>query len=163
MENSQYSIEEIFDMAIEIERRGAKFYTDAMDRAYKPEVRDLFHALSNMEQKHQQLFAGMKQSYQADHRSISVFDPDSEMTRYVEQVARSHGWEGKSLPSMEFTGRESQEEILVAAISAEKASIDFYLGLKELVNEETKPRVEAIIQEEMRHVVKLNDYLAKAK
>lgn len=159
--DSSYNIEEVYDIAVEIERRGADFYTRAAERTQDSEVRDLFRSLCHMEEKHIEAFSAMKQEYLAEKEKMNVYDPDDEMSRYLEQVARGHGWEGKSLPDMEFTGSESLEEVLECAISAEKASIDFYVGVKECVNPSQKEKVDEILQEEMRHLVKLKDYLQK--
>ncbi len=159
--DSSYNIEEVFDIAVEIETRGAAFYIKAAERTEDSEVRDLFRSLSQMEEKHIQAFTGMKQEYLAEKEKMNVYDPDDEMSRYLEQVAQGHGWEGKSLPDTEFTGHESLEEVLECAISAEKASIDFYVGVKECVSPAQREKVDEILQEEMRHIVKLKDYLQK--
>jgi rubrerythrin len=56
------------------------------------------------------------------------------------------------------------KEILKAAITAEKDSIAFYLGMKDAVSDSHgKQRVEAIIKEEMQHIRILSKELVAFK
>ena len=56
------------------------------------------------------------------------------------------------------------EEILKEAILAEKDSIVFYLGMKELVPENFgKTKIDAIIKEEMAHINLLSSKLVALK
>jgi rubrerythrin len=55
-------------------------------------------------------------------------------------------------------------EIFEIAVNAEKDSVVFYTALKELVNSGTaKDKVEAIIDEELGHLVLLKTQLANLK
>ena len=54
----------------------------------------------------------------------------------------------------------SEEEILKIAIGLEKESIVFYVGIKDIVPKSLgKDKIDAIIREEMSHVVLLSDQL----
>ena len=56
------------------------------------------------------------------------------------------------------------EEILKAAITAEKDSIVFYLGMKKAVPERLgSDKVDEIIEEEMRHITMLSEQLLVLK
>jgi rubrerythrin len=58
----------------------------------------------------------------------------------------------------------TMKEILKAAITAEKDSIVFYLGMKELVPEKMgKAKIDDIIKEEMSHIRLLSARLVKTK
>jgi len=60
-------------------------------------------------------------------------------------------------PLEKLSGNETIKEILEIAIDGEKASMLFYIGLKELVpNRANKDEIEAIIKEEFSHLVALN-------
>lgn len=156
-----YDAREIFDMAVEIERRGADYYRKAAEHAGSSEIKDFMLELAKMEEKHLQTFTAMKQEYMGENGHMEVVDPDDEMSKYLGQIASAHGWEGKASPVKEFTGKETLQEILTTAIAAEKDSINFYVGLKESVNaQKGRDEVDEIIREEMSHVAKLNDYLS---
>ncbi len=156
-----YRADEVLEMAKEIERRGVVFYKQAADKAADDQKKKLFLELSAMEQKHLDTFSEMFEKLIKGDNQLSIFDPDSEMAHYLQQIAANKGWEGKAAPDSELSGNESAEEILRIAIEAEKASIQFYLGIKESVlTEETKKQVEEIIREEMSHIAFLDKELA---
>ena len=59
---------------------------------------------------------------------------------------------------------KTMKEILKAAILAEKDSIAFYLGMKEMVPEKFgKTKIDAIIKEEMGHIKLLSYRLVALK
>ncbi len=156
-----YDAREIFDMAVEIERRGAEYYRKASEQASDRKIKEFMLELAKMEEKHLETFTAMKQEFLGENGHMEVVDPDDEMSRYLEQIASAHGWEGKASPVKEFTGNETLQEILTRAIAAEKDSINFYVGLKESVNtQKGRDEVDEIIREEISHVAKLNDYLS---
>ncbi len=158
-----YKSDEVFEMACEIERRGAGFYHKAADQCSDKEVKDLFHELEKMENRHEETFRKMQKEY-TDGDEDAVFDPDDEMNYYLREIAGGRGWEGKASPADELTGNESMDEILEIAIAAEKDSINFYLGIKESIDsDKDKEAVEAIIREEMEHVAKLTKYLSNVE
>jgi len=56
-------------------------------------------------------------------------------------------------PAQQLTGEESRADVLRMAIEKEKDSIVYYTGLKDFVpRERDREVIEAIIQEEMKHV-----------
>ena len=153
-----YKPGEVFEMAIEIERRGVGFYEKAASNAKSSEVKELLNEMSKMEKKHEQTFIDMKA--ELSQGESAVYDPDNETAYYLREVAAGKGWEGKASPGSELSGDESIEDILKIAIQAEKDSIEFYVGLKEVTDKESnKDKIEAIIKEEMTHVATLKKAL----
>jgi rubrerythrin len=97
-------------------------------------------------------------------KEAMVFDPDNESALYLQVMADGRGYEGKVSLADKLTGKEAPEEILNIAIDAEKNSVVFYVGLKDLVSERAgKNKVEAIIKEEMGHIAALKRGLAALK
>jgi rubrerythrin len=83
---------------------------------------------------------------------------------YLRAMADGHVFDLKRDPSEQLTGSESTEDIIRMGIGAEKNSIVFYLGLKELVSAPSgKDKVDAIIKEEMSHISTLTQKLADLK
>lgn len=155
---------EIFEIAEQIERNGAKFYRLAAEKIKDKSVRQFFSQLAEMEDNHEMIFADMRKSLENESDGTKIFDPNNEMVYYLKAMAKSAGWEGKAAPRVEFTGMETPVQIIKTAIEAEKASIDYYLGLKEFVPSPTgKKKVDDIIKEEMRHVVILQKNLEQVK
>ena len=158
-----FTASEIFKIAEQIERNGAKFYRDAATVCMDKSMRQFFLQLEEMENNHESTFAEMRKSFQSDPDNAEVFDPNNEMIYYLKAMAKSAGWEGKSTPHAEFTGHETPMQILKTAIEAEKASINYYLGLKEFVSQQTREKVDKIIKEEMGHIVTLQKHLEQFK
>jgi rubrerythrin len=80
-------------------------------------------------------------------KSPTVFDPENESAQYLRALADTKMFYQKEI---DFS---SLQEILKDAISAEKDSIVFYLGLKDLVPKELGlSKIDDIIQEEMGHI-----------
>ncbi|MFA6176855.1 MAG: ferritin family protein [Phycisphaerae bacterium] len=151
---------EIFEIAEQIERNGAKFYRKAAEKTTDKSMRHFFSQLAEMEDNHEKVFAEMRKLLSDDARDTMVFDPDNEMVYYLKAMATSAGWEGKVSPRLELTGLETPKQILAIAIGAEKSSIDYYLGLKTFVPSQAgKDKVEQIIKEEMKHVIMLQKHL----
>ena len=82
---------------------------------------------------------------------------------YLQVIADGHGFEGKKSVTDKLTGKESKREILEIAVEAEKNSVVFYSGLKELVSVNAgRDKVEKIIREELGHLALLRTYLVSA-
>lgn len=148
-----FNVDEVFEMAEEIERNGAKFYRQAAEKAKDAETRKMFSELAAMEDGHEKTFANMRKELSAAMKEPVTYDPDNQVMRYLQTMADFHGTEGKASPTQQFTGRETPEETLCAALQAEKNSIAFYVGLKDFVpSKQGKEKVQGIIIEEMMHV-----------
>lgn len=159
-----FNADEVFEMAEEIERNAARFYREAAHNAADESVRKMLLSLADMEDGHQKTFAQMRRELTAEERETNVFDPDNQVGEYLRTMADFHGTEGKAGPDEKLTGRESLTEILKIALQAEKNSIAFYVGIKDMVSSKTaKQRVQAIIIEEMAHVSTLGGRLQSIK
>ena len=155
---------EIFEMAEHIERNGVKFYRKAAQGISDGKLKKILLTLVDMEVKHETTFAAMRKELSDESKELRVFDPDNEMALYLQAMAGGHVFNLKKDPSKQLSGSETEEDILRLAISAEKDSIIFYLGLKDFVPARAgKDKVEAIIREEMTHIAILNRELPVLK
>ncbi|MHC4553062.1 MAG: ferritin family protein [Planctomycetota bacterium] len=148
-----FNADEIFEMAEEIERNGAKFYRQAAEKTSDDAIKSMMLELAAMEDGHELTFAAMRKELSAEEKEYTTYDPDNEVAQYLKTVAGFHGTEGKVSPTELLTGQESMSEILKIALQAEKNSIAFYVGIKDLVPSKAgKDKIQAIIIEEMAHV-----------
>ncbi len=155
-----FNADEIFEMAEEIERNAARFYRQAAKYTLDKKTKQMFLDLAVMEDGHLCTFKQMRSELSGEEKKETVFDPDNEAAMYLQTMAISRGTEGRKSQTEELTGSETIEEIIKIAINAEKNSIVFYVGLKELVPSKMgKNKVGAIIKEEMTHLARLNQYL----
>ncbi len=159
-----FNADEIFEMAEEIERQGARFYRKAANNAPDPETAQWLNALASMEDGHERTFAEMRTQLTDGEKECDTFDPDGEAAMYLQVMADSHGTEGKKSADQELTGNEPIKEVLEIAISSEKDSVAFYTSMKELVSAGAgRDKVDEIIKEEIGHVAGLTLKLAQVE
>jgi rubrerythrin len=159
-----FNADEIFEMAEEIERNGAKFYREAAKNTTDEKIKQMLFDMAVMEDGHLQTFEQMRKELGPREKEGMVFDPDNESALYLQVMADGRGYEGKVSQAEKLTGKETSGEILNIAIDAEKNSVVFYVGLKDLVSARAgKDKVEAIIKEEVGHIATLKKELAALK
>lgn len=157
-----FNAAEVFDVAIQIERNGVAFYRKAAqyasDEAFRKELLDL----AEMEQEHEADFTKLKQDLVGDQTDAEWFDRDCEAARYLEAFAAGNVFNVTDDASKALTEQPTVRDILTFAIERERDSIMFYVGVKELVPKKLgRDKIEAIIKEEMSHIVLLNRKLRR--
>jgi len=165
--STQFNVDEIFEMAEQIERNGEIFYRRA--EALMPknsQTRQLMATLADMEAKHYQIFAKMRMEMLNLKGMDSIlnpdFDPEGLAGTYLQAMANGHVFDLAKSTNEYFTGKETAETILKMAIEREKDSIIYYIGMKEVVTEDFgKDRIDSIIREEMSHIVYINNEIDK--
>jgi rubrerythrin len=151
-----FNADEVFEMAEQIERNGAKFYREAAGKTVGQDMKEMFLNMAAMEDGHLQTFQEMRKDLAAQEKEQTVFDPYGEAALYLQTMADDKGSEGMRSPTEKLTGNESPQELLDIAISAEKNSVLFYVGLKDLVSAKAgQDKIDAIIREEVKHVADL--------
>jgi rubrerythrin len=159
-----FNADEIFEMAEQIEQKAAVFYREAAKRAYDKAAQKLFVDLAAMEDNHMQIFRQMRSQLSPGDKEQATYDPENQAILYLQAMADSHGTEGKKSRTEKLTGSESIRETLQTAVNAEKDSVVFYTALKELVSPgSSRDKVDAIIDEELGHLVLLKIQLANLK
>lgn len=157
-----FNADEILEMAEQIERNGMKFYRLAAQREADAGGRDTLCELARMEEDHLRIFSDMRSHLSEDERKPTTFDPYDESKLYLRAMADRNVFNIAEDPTKRLTGRETIADVLHVGIQAEKDSIVFYLGLKEMVPARLgRERVEAIIKEEMSHIATLSAMLAE--
>lgn len=157
----RYSADEIFALAEQIERNGVKFYTRAAEAAGDAESKRLLLDLAGWEREHVKAFGAMRADFAAKGGAAAL-DAGGEAELYLRAMADGRVFDVRGDPSASLTGAETLADILRTAMGLEKDSIVFYLGMKEMVSaRQDKEKVDAIIKEEMRHVVVLDTWLGQ--
>lgn len=142
-----FNIDEILAMAEKIEKNGAAFYRKSAESVSGSPNKELLLELAGMEEQHEKTFASLRAELSADEKAPTTFDPDNETALYLKALADIRIFFNKEIDTT------SIKEILKEALVAEKDSIVFYLGMKDLVSEKSgKSRIDAIIREEMGHI-----------
>ena len=153
-----FNADDVFEMAEQLERNGAKFYQESAANVEGEEAKKLLVQLANMEIDHEKTFTQMRSDLAAAEKQSTVFDPEGEAILYLRALADTRVFFQKEIDTT------SLREILKAAIEAEKDSIVFYLGMKEMVPASLgKGRLDEIIKEEMGHIRLLSKELVALK
>ncbi len=156
-----FNADEVFEIAVQIERNGASFYRKAAE-SVDGGNRDLLLGLAMMEDDHKETFMAMRTGLtDADKRSITP-DPGNQALLYLQAMAYGNVFSAD--PSEALTGDETMEEILNTAIGLEKDSIVYYEGMKAVVPATAgKEQVEGIIKQELGHIVELTKQIEALK
>lgn len=153
-----FTADDVFEMAEQLERNGAKFYQDAAQHTDNPEYTKLLKGLSQMEVEHEKIFVKLRADLSGNETVSTVFDPQNESVLYLRALADTKVFFEKEI---DFS---SMKSVLKAAILAEKDSIVFYLGMKEMVPDKYgKDKLDKIIKEEMGHIKILGNELKALK
>ena len=159
-----FNAAEVFDMAVRIEENGAAFYRKAADLQQNEDDKVFLNTLAKMEDRHKISFEEMKKVLSEGEQADTVFDPNDELSMYLNAMADAQGGEGDPDVLELITGKETMEEIVQIAIGLEKKSILFYVGIEDLVPDKLgREKIDEIIREEKKHIAQLNGFLNKAK
>ena len=153
-----FNADDIFEMAEQIERNGAIFYRKAAADMTDPDAKNFLSDLAVMEDAHEKTFSAMRKKLTEAEKASTVFDPGDEAASYLKALADTRIFFEKEIDTT------SMQAILKAAILAEKDSIVFYLGMKDLVPDSLgQSRLDGIIKEEMSHINLLSRRLIATK
>jgi rubrerythrin len=153
-----FNADDIFEIAEQLERNGSQFYHTAAQAVKNDRARDLLLNLAAMENEHGKTFARMRSQLTASEKTTTAFDPQGEAAGYLKGLADTRVFFEKNIDT------SSLEMILKDAITAEKDSIVFYLGMREAVPEDLgRSHLDEVIKEEMGHIRLLSQELVTQK
>ena len=153
-----FNADDIFEIAEQLERNGAEFYRTAANSVQGDQNRELLLKLAAMEDDHEKIFIKMHSELSSAEKAPTVFDPNDEAVLYLRALADTRVFYEKQINT------SSMQEILKDAITAEKDSIVFYLGMRDAVPGALgKQRLDDIIKEEMGHIRLLSKELVALK
>jgi len=149
-----FNADEVFEIAEQIERNGSRFYRSVAQNITETDKKQLLIDLAKMEDEHEQTFRDLRSKLSVDEKIQTTFDPEGESERYLRALADTRVFYEKEVDTSSF------KEILKSAITAEKDSIVFYLGIKDVVPAHLgKEKLDEIIKEEMSHISLLSKVL----
>ena len=156
-----YNLDEVFEIAEQIERNGAAFYRRAADLHGADAIQGLFLKLADDEDDHERTFRNMRKQLVASDKGIANYDKDETVVGYLQALAGSHIFSTDRTPEEELSGDKSVSDTLKMAMAKERDSITLYLGIRQVVGGEEKEKVREIIQEEQKHLMNLIGSLAE--
>ncbi|MCD6441046.1 MAG: ferritin family protein [Candidatus Marinimicrobia bacterium] len=150
---SVFNSSEIYQFAIKIEENGEKLYRQMVAKLPDKKVRELFTILADEEIQHKATFSAMLSEFE-DYK-VSESYP-GEYFAYLKAYADNLVF-GFEKFDADIASIENAESALQFAIGKELDTIAYFQEMKNLVPESERKRVDAIIDEERRHVVKLSE------
>lgn len=148
-----FSIREIFDLAIRIEKNGEQFYQDAMKKTSNPSLKSLLEWLADQEVEHENWFLERKKMLETKGNDLELEEMGSSILQGI------LGDQSFSLREADLSKIDSVEALIQLAVEFEKDSILFYEMIASLiVDDETSQRLNEIITEENRHIELLEGF-----
>jgi rubrerythrin len=147
-----FSIREIIDMAIQLEKNAETFYRAAVAKMSTPSLEPVLICLANEERDHKKWFESLKrvaQEVEARGQSVEI---SSEALRSLV------GGQKFSLDEVDLSKIESVQELIELAMEHEKDTIIFYQMLQSFIDDpETMKELDEIIAEEEQHIKLLKE------
>jgi len=147
-----FSIIEIIEIAVQIEKNGEKVYREAIGQSKNPELDHLLLEIADEESEHADWFLALKDEIEKNQDRPQVKEMDSAL---VEDLI---GKQAFSLADVNFSMVKNSEALIDIFIEFENDTILFYEMLKTfLVDEKTIEHLEKIIREEGSHIEKFDN------
>lgn len=152
--NEELNIDEVLQIAEDIERNGKAYYAAAAAIASDNKMKTLFLELAEWEGKHQNIFKEMRLACGRDQEAAILLDSSGEEGLYLKAVADGKIFTAARGPDALL--RESGGKLGVLlnfAIEREKDSVVFYTAISRVARDEkTREIVDKIVGEEISHI-----------
>lgn len=148
-----FTLSEICDLGIQIERNGEKFYRNALKQPWSAPLASMLRMLAEEEVRHVDFFSKLKEKLRGDSRPHELDAMGKEMLTEV------LGAQSFSLKDADLSKIHTLEQLRRTAVEFEKDTILFYEMISSFIlEEETSLQLEEIIEEEKRHIKLFEEY-----
>lgn len=153
-----YSVNEIIEMAVQIERNGYAFYHEATKRKdLDPKTLEFISTLRDQELNHEKTFLSLRDDIDM---SVLELSQDWEMVAaYLKTIVDGRIFNDEFSAIKKATEAKDLIEVLDNAITFEKDTLLYFHAISDAItSERAKLILRRIINEEVSHVLYLNDY-----
>ena len=160
-----FNADEVFGIAIDIEKNGIQFYEQARAAAVHDSVKEMFAELKAQEETHLRDLEQMRADLPESAKRPTDYDPsddvyrerEEEVGQYIRDMADMNVFHHPEDVAKYASEMRSAEDAVRLAIRFEKDSITFYLMMKDLTEEDKgKAFVDRILNEEKEHLKRLS-------
>ena len=149
-----FSIDEIIDLAVQIERNGEKLLQSAQKEVSVPELASLLQWMEDEERRHVEWFSQLRPVPKEPTDMSHLEDMGKNLLKEM------LGDQSFSLGDTDFSKLENINELIKTLIEFEKDTALFYQLIRTAVtDQETQTLLERIISEENRHAHQLKAFL----
>ncbi len=159
-----FSADEVFEMAMDIEKNGEAYYRKALALAKSAGVKAVFTDLMEQERHHYATFKELRDKLPPRTSLPTVADPESEEYLYLDALVKSRLF--NTAREAEALAAKSGDEIeaLRSALTFEKDTVLFFQTMKAMTDERLgRGEIDRIIEEEHRHIVRISKAIKEAE
>jgi rubrerythrin len=149
----QYTGEELLEMGVKIEEIGEEYYREFASKAKNKDVKKLLEHLAAEEVRHKNLFISFQDKWGADDFVAPLLN--EHVSAYLKALVGAKVFTTKKKFLDKFNNLDDPLDIINNAIIFEKDTILFYHEMKNFVNESRHMIIAELIDEEWKHVLKL--------
>jgi rubrerythrin len=147
-----FSITEIIEIAVQLEKNGETIYRQAIGQSENPELDGLLLRMADEESRHADWFLDLRDDIEKKQDRLQVNGMDASL---IDDLV---GKQTFSLADVDFSQVKNSKHLIDIFIEFERDTILFYEMLKTfLVDEQTINHLEKIIQEESSHIQRLKE------
>jgi len=158
----EFNIDEIFTIAVDIEKNGEKFYRRAAELTTDQDSKKLLADLADWENGHVKIFSDLHARLRDASEKDLTWDPYGEVELYLQAVANRQVFNVEQDYAKFAENHSSIKEILEFALAREKESVVFYTSLDMVLPANLSGgKVNGIIKEEIGHIRLITEKLAQ--
>jgi len=152
---SNFSINEIIEMAAQIEKSGYAYYDRALQQGFlSTKGRELLTYLRDQEKEHEKFFNNMR-SREEMNLILENSDWDT-VSSYLRAIIEQRLFNDENSAIRLATAASTEKELLTNAIQFEKDTLLYFLSVRDSINDsKAKDILSKIIKEEVDHVLQL--------
>jgi len=151
-----FSVGELFDIAVGIERNGVAYYDSLSNLAADSSLKETYGGLADMERHHVELFQKMRSAV-GDKGAVVPDEEEAEYGAYLKALIDSSVFTDDKVARDLAEKAAGPAEAIQLALGAEKDSILFYTEMRELVPQRDREAIDNVIREEKKHIRQLSD------
>ena len=148
-----FTLAEIYDLGIRIEKNGEKFYREALKQAWSTPIAGMLKMLAEEEVKHVDFFEKRMDALKQKRENPLLDEMGASMLKDI------LGNQTFSLKDTDVSTIKDVNELIAIAIEFEKDTILFYEMVGSfMTDDEARRELQEIIEEEERHVKLFESY-----
>ncbi|MBT3259741.1 MAG: ferritin family protein [Deltaproteobacteria bacterium] len=151
-----FTMSEIIEFAIRIEKNGEKVYRDASEKVSDPSLVSLLQRLADEESEHLRWFSDLKGTVKEERVNSQVGEMGQSLLLEIvgDQTFSLKEWDLSTIVDL--------KEVLKIALGFEKDTVIFYEMMGSFIQgDAVLAKLDQIIQEENRHIRVLSEFLHK--
>jgi len=153
-----YSVNEIIEMAVQIERNGYAFYNEAAKRKdLDDDSRKLITWLRDAELDHEKTFLRLRD--EVDNMVLELSTDWDMVAAYLKTIVESRIFNSEDSAIRKAAEAKDLMGVIDNAITFEKDTLLYFHAISDgISNDKAKTALRRIINEEVSHILKLNDF-----